>query len=207
MAIDCATAACSVALFAEGEMIAGEFHVLGRGHAERLVPMIAALPERGRATRIAVARGPGSFTGVRIGLAVARSLAFAWKAELVGYSTMALVAAMARARNGALPVTVAMEGGHGEWFVQGFDGDGRALAETRSLRPQDAVAAFPSTLVAGTVAEDFVARAGSGSALPLHSDAREFRTLPESELTPDAAPIYGRAPDAKAPSSPRGAPA
>ena len=205
--IDCATPACSVALFEDEELISGTFEVLGRGHAERLVPMIADLPERGRASSIAVARGPGSFTGVRIGLAVARSLAFAWGATPQGYSTMALVAAMARQQAGAQVLTVAMEGGHGEWFVQGFDGDGCALAETRSLRPEDAVAAFPSTLVAGTVAEDFVARAGSGSALRLHSDAREFRTLPESALTPDTAPIYGRAPDAKAPPPPPGAPA
>ena len=75
--------------------------MLGRGHAERLVPMIADLPERGRASSIAVARGPGSFTGVRIGLAVARSLAFAWGATPQGYSTMALVAAMARQQAGA----------------------------------------------------------------------------------------------------------
>ena len=65
--IDCATPACSVALFEDEELISGTFEVLGRGHAERLVPMIADLPERGRASSIAVARGPGSFTGVRIG--------------------------------------------------------------------------------------------------------------------------------------------
>ena len=67
--IDCATPACSVALFEDEELISGTFEVLGRGHAERLVPMIADLPEKGRADTILVSLGPGSFTGVRIGIA------------------------------------------------------------------------------------------------------------------------------------------
>lgn len=200
--IDCATAACSVALFDDGAMVAGEFHVLGRGHAERLVPMIAELPERGRANRIAVARGPGSFTGVRIGLAVARSLAFAWQAELVGYPTMAMVAAMARNESGPQPLTVAMEGGHGEWFAQGFDTDGTPLGKPASLRPEAAIADFSGGLVAGTAAEAFVALAGTGTARALHSDARAFAALPDTALTAETAPIYGRAPDAQLPAAP-----
>ena len=197
LVIDCATAACSVALFEGDAMRAGAFEVLGRGHAERLVPMIAELPERGRADTIAVACGPGSFTGVRIGLAVARSLAFAWAAELQGYSTMALVAAMARARAGGQALTVAMEGGHGEWFVQGFDAAGAALGDAASLPPEQAVAEMRNALVAGTVAEHFVQQAGAGTALPMHSDAREFAALPAGALSLDTTPIYGRAPDAK----------
>ena len=53
LAIDCATEACSVALFDSGRLIAGEHRVLMRGHAEALVPMIAALPDRGRAALVA----------------------------------------------------------------------------------------------------------------------------------------------------------
>ncbi len=70
--------------------------MLGRGHAERLVPMIAALPDKGRAERVVVSRGPGSFTGVRIGLAAARALGWRGGPKLLGYPTLALVAAMAR---------------------------------------------------------------------------------------------------------------
>ncbi|MBB3035449.1 tRNA threonylcarbamoyl adenosine modification protein YeaZ [Erythrobacter lutimaris] len=186
-----------MALFGGPELHSGTFEVLGRGHAERLVPMIAELSERGRAGRIAVARGPGSFTGVRIGLAVARSLALAWRAQLQGYSTMALVAAMARSRSGGQALTVAMEGGHGEWFVQAFDGDGLAIADAVSLPPRQAVDSFRNNVVAGTRAEDFVELAGAGTALPLYSDARAFLSLPAAALSDDTAPIYGRAPDAK----------
>ena len=118
LAIDCATEACSVALFEDDALLAGDFRVLGRGHAEQLVPMIAALPEKGRAGRILVALGPGSFTGVRVGVAAARALGLAWQAEVLGYPTLALVAAMARAECGAKPLAVVMTGGHGEWFVQ-----------------------------------------------------------------------------------------
>ena len=123
--IDCATPACSVALFEDEELISGTFEVLGRGHAERLVPMIADLPERGRASSIAVARGPGSFTGVRIGLAVARSLAFAWGATLQGYSTMALVAAMARQQAGAQGGSTT-HGGQADAGHSGAAGDGQS---------------------------------------------------------------------------------
>jgi tRNA threonylcarbamoyladenosine biosynthesis protein TsaB len=48
LAIDCATEACSVALFDGAELLAGEFRMLGRGHAEQLVPMIARLARPGR---------------------------------------------------------------------------------------------------------------------------------------------------------------
>ena len=93
LAIDCATEACSVALFDDGQLLVGEWIVLGRGHAERLVPMIAQLPGKGCADRIPVSRGPGSFTGVRIGIAAARALALAWRAPCFGYPTLALIVA------------------------------------------------------------------------------------------------------------------
>jgi tRNA threonylcarbamoyladenosine biosynthesis protein TsaB len=199
LAIDCATEACSVALFDGGAPVDGAHRVLGRGHAEQLVPMIAALPDKGRADRIAVSRGPGSFTGVRIGLAAARALGLAWSAEVLGYPTLALVAAMAREQAGAQPVTVAMTGGHGEWFVQRFGADGLSLSALASLAPEAAAHATANELVAGSQAEALVALRGHGSALALLPDARRFPLLPETLVTPDLAPLYGRPPDARLP--------
>ncbi len=200
LAIDCATPACSIALFDDGALVAHDHRVLGRGHAERLVPMIAALPARGRADRILVSRGPGSFTGVRIGIATARALAYAWGAELRGYPTLALVAAMGRERAGAMALTVCMTGGHGEWFVQGFDADGVATGEHASLSPADAVARYTGGPVVGDQANAFAHAAGPdniANTIDLLPDAAETLHLPPHDLTRDVGALYGRPPDAR----------
>ena len=199
LVIDSATEACSVALFEGAQLLAGDWRMLGCGHAEQLVPMIAALPDRGRAGRIAVALGPGSFTGVRVGLAAARALAFAWQSDLIGYPTLALVAAMARQQAGAQGLAVVMTGGHGEWFAESFDAGGASSRPLASLKPADAVAACTEELVAGSQAEALVAARGSGAALPVWPDAREFALLPRSALADRVEPLYGRPPDAKLP--------
>ena len=203
LVIDCATEACSVALLDDGRLLGGEFRELGRGHAEQLVPMIAALPGNGKAQRIAVAIGPGSFTGVRVGLAAARALAFAWGAELLGYPTLHLIAAMARNQRGDQPVTAAMTGGHGEWFVQAFAADGAPLAPLAALSPQAAATQTTAALVAGSQAEALVALRGSGEALVLLPDARDFGLLLPASIKDEPAPLYGRPPDARLPVSQR----
>lgn len=199
LAIDCATEACSVALLDNGKLLGGEFAILGRGHAEQLIPMIAALPGKGRADRIAVALGPGSFTGTRVGLAAAKGLALAWRAELVGYPTLALVAAIAQRDRPGEAVAVVMTGGHGEWFVQGFTGDGSASRVLASLAPEAAAKATPELRVAGSQSEALVAARGFGEALPLWPDAREIGALAEFHFRTDPSPLYGRAPDARLP--------
>lgn len=202
LVIDCATEACSVALFDGRDLVAGEWRLLGRGHAEALVPMIAALPGKGRADRIAVSLGPGSFTGVRVGLAAAKALALAWQADLVGYPTLALVGAMAQSR-GADRVTVCMTGGHGEWFVQDFDPGVHAVAGVRSLTPLDAAAHACCAHIAGSKAAELAASLGNARFVPLEilPDAREFPLVPEHVLSRTVAPIYGRPPDARIPQS------
>jgi len=197
LAIDTATEACSVALFDDGELVSGECRMLGRGHAEQLVPMISALPGKGRADRIAVSLGPGSFTGVRVGVAVARALAFAWNSQLLGYPTLAFVAAIARAEAGAIPVAVAMTGGHGEWFVESFDENGSTVLPLASMRPEDAATGLAELNVAGTQAETLVERRGSGIAHLVWPDARLFPSLPAHSLMESTSPLYGRPPDAK----------
>lgn len=197
LAIDTATEACSVALFDGGTLIAARHEVLGRGHAERLVPLVAELPDKGRADRILVSLGPGSFTGTRIGIAAARALALAWGAEVQGYPTLSLVAACARRQLGPAPVTVVMNGGHGEWLMQAFDTDGSPLGVHQSLPPAAAVARTVTDDVAGSKAEELAALRGFGRAWPMLPDARLALTLPAASLTLRIAPIYARAPDAK----------
>jgi tRNA threonylcarbamoyl adenosine modification protein YeaZ len=198
LVIDTATDACSVALFDDTTFIAGEWRMLGRGHAENLISMIAALPDRGRAQRVAVSVGPGSFTGLRVGIAAARALGFAWNATVVGYPTLALIDVMARAQAGPTPIVVAMAAGHGEWFVERFDAHGTDLTQAASLTPEVAMRSCDEHVVAGNRAEEFVAARGFGQALEIWPDARSFALLPPFVLRDDASPIYGRAPDAKA---------
>ena len=201
LVIDSATESCSVALIEDGVLIAGDCAVLGRGHAERLVPMIAGLPDKGRADAIAVDIGPGSFTGIRVGLAAARALAMAWGSRLQGYESLALVAAMAQTGHPATPVDVCMTGGHGEWFFQPFGSDGAPLAAATSLSPDQAILRSAAPVVAGNQALA-VADARSGIlALPLLPDARCYPMLQASALIDNPAPSYGRAPDARLPTA------
>lgn len=198
LVIDTATEACSVALFAGDHLLASDYAVLGRGHAERLVPMIAALPGRGRAGSILVNCGPGSFTGVRVGLAAARALSLAWNVPVSGYSTLALIAAMAR-RGLDMPqaIDVAMTGGHGEFFVQGFAADGKPTSALASLSPDAAAAVCTQMVVAGSMAEAVVAARGFGTALALVPDARAAHLLGADMRTLPPDPLYGRGADAK----------
>jgi len=198
LAIDCATEACSAALFDGDALVDGRYEIIGRGHAERLVPMIAELPDKGQAERVVVSLGPGSFTGVRIGLAAARALGLAWKVPVLGYPTLALIAAMAREQHPG-SVTVCMTGGHGEWFLQPFAASGEAEADLASLTPERAAQDAAHSIVAGSQAEALVALRGTGTALPLLPDARKFALLPQACLDSDLSPLYGRPPDARLP--------
>lgn len=201
LVIDCATEACSVALIENGSLVDGEFALLGRGHAERLVPMIAALPDKGRADVIAIDTGPGSFTGIRVGLAAARALALAWGASLEGYESMALVAAMALAEAPGEPVDVCMTGGHGEWFFQPFAADGTPLAPLASLQPDVARASTTAPTLAGSQAMALGADRAGVRTLDIRPDARRAGLLSAAAFSADPRPSYGRAPDARLPSA------
>ncbi len=196
LAIETATAACSVALVEDGTVVAALHEVVGRGHAERLVPMIAALPDGGRADAILVDCGPGSFTGVRVGLAAARGLAIGWGVPVTGCSSLALIAAAAfAAEPGAARLTVAIPGGHGELFVQTFDRGPVARAPLASLAPERAALAGEALVVGGGSAT-LVAIRGHGRALDALPAAADMALLPPALAALPPVPIYGRAPDA-----------
>jgi len=198
LVIETATAACSVALLEGDRVVAARHEVVGRGHAERLVPMIGeVLAEAGtnRADLIQVDCGPGSFTGIRVGIAAARGLALAWGVPVSGFSALALIAVTARE-----DVGVALSGGHGELFVQRFGHAPLSAADPlQSLRPEAAALAIPDELVLGSGAEALVAARGTGRAEEAFPNAADARLLPAALTDLPPTPLYGRAPDAKVP--------
>ena len=194
LAIDTSTAACTAALFGEGgACIARADEIIGRGHAERLVPMIEEMLDGRTASRILVGVGPGSFTGIRVGIAAAHGLAIGWGAEIAGMSSLALIAC--GASDG--PVAVAVRGGHGELFVQQFDGLD-SPSPLLNLPPAAAASAISADLVVGSGAADLVAARGTGEARDAWPVAANALELPEAPRTLAPRPLYARAPDARA---------
>lgn len=198
LVIETATAACSVALIENGAVVALAHEVVGRGHAERLLPMIASLPDGGRAPRILVDCGPGSFTGVRVGIAAARGLALGWGAAVAGYSALPLIAAATRT---ARDIAVVMEGGHGEVFMQIFAPDLSPLSAMASLKPDAALAALAGRPAVGNGVRFLAALDPSLDLTEALPDAADAILLPPPLAALPAAPIYGRAPDAKPPAA------
>lgn len=205
LSIDTATTACSVALFEDEALIGSAYEEIGRGHAEKLVPMIAQLPDKGRADHILVNCGPGSFTGVRIGLSAAKALAMAWHAEISGYQCLHLVAAQAIAEiETPAPVFVTMIGGHGEFFVQNFGADGRAVDDLRSLSAEAALLQRKADHFAGSAAQSLAAMAENITYSSILPDAAKSLLLGEHDRQLPPTPIYGRAPDAQPAHQPAG---
>ena len=196
LAFDTSSAACTVALFDDGEFVASRDELIGRGHAERLVPMIAELMDGRSADEIIVGVGPGSFTGIRVAIAAAHGLAIGWGAELKGMSSLALLAAGAAAEG---EVAAAVIGGHGELFVQQFDAaTAEPRSELRNLSPAAAAGITTASLVIGSGAQQLVDARGWGEAREAWPSAARALSLPESLRNLPAKPVYARAPDAKA---------
>jgi tRNA threonylcarbamoyl adenosine modification protein YeaZ len=191
--IETSTTACSVALIEEGAVVARLHDVVGRGHAERLIPMVAAL---------LVDCGPGSFTGIRVGIAAARGLALGWGAEIAGFSALPLIAAMGFSDRLTDDIAVILEGGHGEVFMQAFNADLTPCSPMESLKPGDALAALAGRRAVGNGVRWLADLGVNLDLTDMLPDAAAAALLPATLTRLAPRPIYGRAPDAK-PSVPR----
>ena len=193
LAFDTSTAACTAALFdGEGHCLDRADELIGRGHAERLVPMLDELLDGRTPATILVGVGPGSFTGIRVAIAAAFGLSIGWNAKLYGMSSLALLAAGVE---GSVDIAVAVTGGHGELIVQQFGG---SASDFLSLPPAEAAAAIGAQLVVGSGASQLVEARGWGEARDAWPSAADALKLPAALRSLAPKPIYARAPDAKA---------
>ncbi|MGF1610403.1 MAG: tRNA (adenosine(37)-N6)-threonylcarbamoyltransferase complex dimerization subunit type 1 TsaB, partial [Kiloniellales bacterium] len=141
LALDAAGTACSAAVWAEGRVVAQRLEVMQRGQSERLLPLVeAVMAEAGLAyaalDAVAVSRGPGGFTGVRIGLAAARGLALAWGLPLIGVTNFeALAAAVPAAELADRTLAVLLDSKRAEVYAQAFAPDRRPLGEPGLIVP------------------------------------------------------------------------
>jgi tRNA threonylcarbamoyladenosine biosynthesis protein TsaB len=213
LAIDTALAACAAAVLdTEHGIVASESLPMVRGHAEALIPLIARVMQQSDMTvrdlaRIAVTTGPGSFTGVRVGLAAARGLGVATGVPVVGVSTLSVYAAPYLAGNGKSPVVAAIDARHDHVFLQVFGAGGQTLVSPRLAHLSDAVRAasdVPACLV-GSAARAVADAMAKTAAPPRTVDPRAApdivwvaqigAVMPQAQSAPH--PQYLRAPDAQ----------
>ncbi len=214
IAIDTALAACSAAVLdtAYGGIIASESLPMIRGHAEALMPLLHRVMEEADLTfadidRIAVTTGPGSFTGLRVGIAAARGIALAADKPIVGLSTLSAYAAPHMAADDRFPVVAAIDARHAHVYLQVFAPGGRTLTPPRLAPLGEAVhaAAAASACIVGSAAQTVAAALTDADAAPALIDARPApdiawvarvgAVVQEGQSPPK--PQYLRAPDAQ----------
>lgn len=157
--------------------------------------MIAALPQGGHCDAIRVDIGPGSFTGIRVGIAAARALGFAWRVPVYGFASLALLAAT---DNGQSDTVIAIEGGHGEVFIARYgEGMSGEVESPRSVPFDVAVRDIRATRLVGSAAHRLVAAGVAAVAYDVELNACNVLRLPTpfADLAP--IPFYGRGADAK----------
>src|SRR5579864_8594630 len=148
LAIDTALDACAAAVLdtEASKVIALESQPMKRGHAEALMPLIGrVMGEAGTGFAdlglIAVTTGPGSFTGLRVGLSAARGIALAANKPVVGLTTLSAYAAPVIGEDEAHPILSAIDARHDQVYFQVVGGDGASLVEPRLAPIADALEA------------------------------------------------------------------
>lgn len=214
LAIDTALDACAAGVLdtAAGRLIAHESEPMKRGHAEALMPLIARVMKQSGVAftaldRIAVTTGPGSFTGLRVGLSAARGIALAAGKPVVGLTTLTAFAAPIVAQNAEQPVISAVDARHDHVYFQVVGGDGSSLVKPRVAPIEEALAAarFGAPHLVGNAARILADRWPADALAPFRVDQQP---APEigwvawvgAAVSPDTAPArpyYLRAPDAK----------
>lgn len=214
LAIDTALEACAAAVLdiTRPDTLVHETLPMVRGHAEALMPLIArimrvAALDFQQIDRIAVTTGPGSFTGLRVGIAAARGIALASGRPAIGLSTLAGFAAPLIAADDSGPVVAVIDARHDHVYLQVFGPGGRTLVTPRVVPVRDAVRAScsGSPRIVGSGAE-MLAKAWPAEAKPPASvDARRAPDIDWVARLGAAAvdtstppkPLYLRAPDAQ----------
>ena len=213
LAIDTALEACSAAVLdTERGVLASESVPMARGHAEALMPLIAKVMGNAQIPfaeldRIAVTTGPGSFTGLRVGLSAARGIALASEKPAFGLTTLAAFAAPYIASDDNIALTVAIDARHEHVYLQVFGPGGRTLVAPRIASIRDAVriSASSKTRIVGNAA-CAVAAAWPANELPpvLVEEKRVPDIIRVARLGAVASgspgtvkPLYLRAPDAQ----------
>lgn len=214
-AIDTALEACSAAVLdtGSGAILAQESLVMSRGHAEALMPMIKRVLDVARLDfaqidRIAVTTGPGSFTGLRVGIAAARGLALAAGKPAVGLSTLPAFAAPFVAADDGIPVAAAIDARHDHVYLQVVGPRGRTLFAPRLTPMREALrvaAASGAPRLVGNAAAALASQWPAGEPPPSVVEqkgapdigwvARLGAAAPETGTPPK--PLYLRAPDAQ----------
>jgi tRNA threonylcarbamoyl adenosine modification protein YeaZ len=171
LAIDTSSTICAVCVYDAG---AGEERGravldLGKGHAEHLMGVVDDALNRARLSfpdmdRIVVSVGPGSFTGIRVGVAAARGFALARRIPAVGVTTLEAIAAAARVEFAGVAIMVALDGGRGDINLAAYDTDGRQILVPRAVGLAEAarLAALHATVLVGSAANAVASAAGPG---------------------------------------------